>query len=288
MGDKRMMVRVGGFALALLGAAFSTAAMAQEPAKVDASTVVVTVNGAEVTLGHLAALRDQLPAQYQQLPDDVLLSGLLDQVIQQTALAQAGEKLVTKKDELSLENDRRAYLAGLSLQAAVESAVTEDALKAAYDKKYKGVDLGKEYKAAHILVESEDLIKEIKAKIDAGEDFAELARAHSMDGSAQGGGDLGWFGLGTMVKPFEDAVVALEDGKVSEPLQTQFGWHLVKLEETRVATAPAFEAVQAELIAELEQSTVEAAIEAATKDANVIRTEGIDLSAIKSDTLFQD
>lgn len=288
MGDKRMMVRAGGFALALLGAAFGTAAMAQDAAKVGASTVVAKVNGTEVTLGHLAALRDQLPAQYQQLPDDVLLPGLLDQVIQQTALAEAGEKLMTKKDELSLENDRRAYLAGLSLQAAVEAAVTEDALKLAYDAKYKDVALGKEYKAAHILVETEELIKELKAKIDAGEDFAELARLNSMDGSAQGGGDLGWFGLGTMVKPFEDVVVALEEGAISEPLQTQFGWHLVKLEETRVASAPTFEEVKAELASEVEQSTVEAAIQASTSEANVIRTEGIDLSVIKSETFFQN
>lgn len=281
------MVRASGLALALLGAAWGGIASAQDAAKVDASTVVATVNGAEITLGHLSALREQLPAQYQQLPDDTLFNGLLDQVIQQTALSQLGDKLVTKRDELSLENDRRAYVAGLALQDAVKTAVTDEALQQAYDAKFKGVDLGKEYKAAHILVETEEKAKELKEKLDGGADFAELAKENSTDGSAAGGGDLGWFGLGMMVKPFEDAVVALEPGKIGGPLQTQFGWHLIKLEETRVASAPTFEEVKDELAKELEQSTVEKAIEDATKGATVVRTEGIDPAAFKSDTLFK-
>lgn len=277
-----MKLRAGGFALALLAAAWAVPATAQ-----DAATVVATVNGTQITLGHLAALRAQLPAQYQQLPADVLFRGLLDQVIQQTALSQSAEKLVTKRDELTLENDRRAYLAGLVLQDAVKGAITDEAIQAAYDAKYKNAEPGMEYNASHILVKTEEEAKKLKDDLDKGADFAELARQHSTDGAAAGGGSLGWFGPGMMVKPFEDAVVALKAGEIGGPLQTQFGWHLIKLVETRAAQAPALDDVREELAAELEQAAVEARIAAATEGATVTRsTDGLDPALLDSPTLF--
>ena len=274
-----MKMRACGFALALLGATAALPALAQ-----DASTVVATVNGKEITLGHLSVLRDQLSEQYRQLPDDVLFKGLLDQVIQQTALATEGESLVAKRDELTLENDRRAYMAGLALQTAVKAAVTDEALQKAWDARYKDAAPATEYNASHILVAEEEEAKKLKAEIDNGADFAELARAHSTDGSAQGGGSLGWFGLGMMVKPFEEAVVALKAGEVSAPVQTQFGWHIVKLNETRQAETPKLEDVKAELTMELEQTAVEEKIKAAEAAAKIERkADGIDPAILKSD-----
>lgn len=278
-----MKMRARGFALALLGATVALPATAQ-----DASTVVATVNGTEITLGHLSVLRDQLSEQYRQLPDDVLFKGLLDQVIQQTALASEGEKLVAKRDELALENDRRAYMAGLALQSAVKSAVTDEELQKAWDARYKDAAPATEYNASHILVASEDEAKKLKAEIDGGADFAELARAHSTDGSAQGGGSLGWFGTGMMVKPFEDAVVALKAGEVAGPVQTQFGWHIVKLNETRTAETPKLEDVRGELAMELEQAAVDTRIKAAEAAAKIERkSDGIDPAILKSD-LFKN
>ncbi|MGN0933154.1 peptidylprolyl isomerase [Falsigemmobacter intermedius] len=278
-----MKMRACGFALALLGATAALPALAQ-----DASTVVATVNGKEITLGHLSVLRDQLSEQYRQLPDDVLFKGLLDQVIQQTALATEGESLVAKRDELTLENDRRAYMAGLALQTAVKAAVTDEALQKAWDARYKDAAPATEYNASHILVAEEEEAKKLKAEIDNGADFAELARAHSTDGSAQGGGSLGWFGLGMMVKPFEEAVVALKAGEVSAPVQTQFGWHIVKLNETRQAETPKLEDVKAELTMELEQTAVEEKIKAAEAAAKIERkADGIDPAILKSD-LFKN
>lgn len=277
-----MTIRSRAFALAFLGATLAHPAFAQ-----DASTVVATVNGTEITLGHLAVLRAQLPDQYQALPDDVLFRGILDQVIQQTALSQAAESMVTRRDEIALENDRRAYLAGLALQDAVKSAVTDAALQAAYDARFTEAAPSTEYNAAHILVATEDEAKALKDQIDGGADFAELARQHSTDGAAPGGGALGWFGPGQMVKPFEDAVVALQAGQVGGPVQTQFGWHLVKLNETRTAEAPALDEVRAELAQELEQATIEARIKSAAEGATVTRNdEGIDPALLKSPTLF--
>lgn len=276
-----MRIRTGKLALGLV-AGLALPAVAQ-----DASTVIATVNGTEITLGHIAVLRSQLPEQYRQLPDEMLFPGILDQVIQQTALAQQGESLVTPRDELALENDRRAYLASVALQSAVTEALSEEAVAAAFAARFADAAPSTEYNAAHILVATEEEAKDLLAKLTEGADFAELARQHSTDGAAPGGGALGWFGPGMMVKPFEDAVMALEPGAVAGPVQTQFGWHLVKLNESRQKAAPTLDEVRGELQAELERAAVEARIKAATDAATITRNdEGIDPSLISSPTLF--
>jgi peptidyl-prolyl cis-trans isomerase C len=273
-----------GMGLAAPVAAQETAAA---PTDLSAATVVATVNGTEITLGHMIVLRDSLPAQYQSLPDDVLFRGILDQLIQQAALEQSMEGKLTTRDRLALENDRRGYLSGAALQAVVAAAVTEESLQAAYDARFKDAAPQTEYNAAHILVETEEQAADLKTQIDGGADFADLARQHSGDGAAANGGDLGWFGLGMMVKPFEDAVVTLQPGQVGGPIQTQFGWHLVLLKETRIAAAPTLDEVREELAAEIERTAVEAHLQSLTAAATVTRPgEGIDPAALRDLTLL--
>ena len=103
-----------------------------------------------------------MPEQYQQLPDDVLFKGIVDQLVQQADLAQTVEGKLTKRDELVLENQRLAYLAGTTLQGIVQGAVTEEAIKAAYDARIAGIAPGIEYNAAHILVPDEAEAKDLK------------------------------------------------------------------------------------------------------------------------------
>ncbi|MES2146179.1 MAG: peptidylprolyl isomerase [Pseudomonadota bacterium] len=222
-----------------------------------ADTVIATVNGVTITLGNVIVLRQSLPEQYQSLPDDVLYNGLVEQLVQQVVLEQTlGDKL-TRRDQLRIENDRRNYLSGVVLQDVVTKAVTEEAVKAAYDARVKSATPVTEYNAAHILVATEDEAKSLKADLDGGADFAVLAAAQSTDtGSAVNGGDLGWFGPGMMVKPFEDAVIAMKPGEVAGPIQTQFGWHLIKLKETRVAPQPTLEDLRDELAGEVEQKAI--------------------------------
>jgi peptidyl-prolyl cis-trans isomerase C len=262
---------------------------AQETA-VSAETVVATVNGRDITLGHMIVLREQLPPQYQALPDDTLFKGILDQLIQQAALEQSVEGSLALRDRLALENDRRGYMSGVALRAVVDAAVTDEALQAAYDARFKDATPGTEYSAAHILVETEEKANELKAQIDGGADFAELARANSTDpGSGPNGGDLGWFGLGMMVKPFEEAVVALQPGQVSAPVQSQFGWHIVRLNETRTAGIPTLDDMRAELASEIERAAVTAHITAITEAATVARPgEGIDPTRLRDLTLLEE
>ncbi len=227
------------------------------------------MNGVEITLAQMIALRENLPEQYLTLPDDVLFNGILDQLVQQEVLAQSVAAL-SARDEANIANDRRGYLSGVVIGNVAAGAVTDQSLQAAYDARFKDAAPQKEYNAAHILVETEEKAKELKAQLDGGADFAELAKANSIDtGSGAAGGELGWFGLGVMVKPFEDAVVAAEVGKVSGPVQTDFGWHLVLVKETRIAALPTLDDLREELAAEIENKAIEDHVATLTGAAKV-------------------
>lgn len=251
-----------------------------------AETVVASVNGTDITLGQVVALGQQLPEQYQQLADDVLYKAIVDQLVQQLTLAQTVEGKLTKRDELTLQNQRLAYLAGTILQGVVSAVVTEDAIKAAYDARIAALPPATEYHAAHILVADEAKAKDLKTQIDGGADFAELAKANSSDGSAANGGDLGWFGVGMMVKPFEDAVVTMKPGDVSAPVQTQFGWHLIKLSETRPAAPPTLDDLRAEITQELQRKAVDDYVTKISADAKISRVDGIDPKLLRDQNLL--
>jgi len=268
----------------MLSVALAGAAAAETPT---ADTVVATVNGAPVTLGQMIATRASLPPQYQQLPDDVLFKGILDQLVQQTALMQEAEPKLTPAQKVQLENDQRSAISAFALEAVVKAAVTDEALQAAYDAKYKDFKPGTEYHAAHILVDSEEKANDIKKQIEGGVEFADAAKTHGTDGTAASGGDLGWFGPGMMVKPFEEAVVAMKAGDLKGPVKTDFGWHLIKLIETRDQSKPTLDDVRDELAGEIEQKAVIDHVEALTKAAKIEKPgEGIDPAVLKDETLL--
>ena len=276
---------------ALLGAAFvlavAGAARAEEPT---ADTVVATVNGTDITLGHMIAMRESLPPQYLQLDDRTLFDGILDQIVQQQALAEVAEAGLRKRDTLALENQRRSYLSGVTLDETAKAAATDEAVQALFDEKYAHAEPGKEYSAAHILVATEDEAKAIKAELDGGADFAAIAKEKSTDrGSAAAGGDLGWFGVGMMVKPFEDAVIAMQKAEVSAPVESQFGWHVIKLNDVRTAAKPTIEDVRAELEGELQGRAVEAKVTELTGAAKVEKkVDGIDPAILKNIALIDN
>ena len=243
---------------------------------VNANTVVATVNGKEITLGHMIVLRQRLPQQYQQLPGDVLFDGIIDQLVQQTLLGDQIETL-SLGSRLTIENEERALRANQELLRVVAEAETEEALQKAYASAYGSVDPEEEYNASHILVETEDEAKELIAALNDGADFAELAKEKSTGPSGPRGGELGWFGQGAMVPPFEAAVVKMEIGAVSEPVQTQFGWHVIKLNESRVKDAPALEEVRAELLDTIQREAVDAYVAELEADAEVTRKTAEDI-----------
>jgi len=250
---------------------FGSNVLAQSTAQPDLNAVVATVNGVEIKLGHIAVARSTLPQQYQSLPVDVLFAGILDQLIQQTALSQSFEGERPDRIALALENESRSLLAGEVVESVLSTAVTEGALTALYEETYAGESGGQEFNAAHILVETEEAALQIQEDINNGADFADTAREKSTGPSGPSGGDLGWFGLGAMVPSFEAVVVELETGEVSAPVETQFGWHVIKLVEKRLKEAPALEEVRADLEQQIRNEAVQAHIDKLTAAADVDR-----------------
>lgn len=273
---------IGAAALALTAPAF-----ADSHTTVTADTVLATVNGTDITLGHVIALRDRLPEQYQQLPDDVLYQGMLDQIIQQQILADAAER--TKAIELGLENESRAYIASQEIERLSTQPIDEAALQAAYESQYGDAEAAPEFNASHILVETEEEATALIAELEGGADFAELAREKSTGPSGPNGGQLGWFGPGMMVPSFEEAVVDMEVGAISAPVETQFGWHVIKLNETRQQELPGLEQVRVELEEAVRSAAVEAALADLTAAADVTNADvEIDPALIRDDTLLSE
>ncbi|SOC19161.1 peptidyl-prolyl cis-trans isomerase C [Rhodobacter sp. JA431] len=273
---------VGAVLACLAGAGFAET----EAKDLGPDTVVATVNGTDITLGMMVAVRNALPAEYKQLPDELLFDGVLDQLIQQTALAEIGEGMMTHRDEITLEVDRRAYLAGMLLDYTARRAVTPETLQEAYDAKYAAAEPTREFHAAHIIVPTKEEAEAILADIQGGADFAEVAKEKSQDGAAANGGDLGWFGLEQMVQPFAEAVASMKDGDVKGPVQTEYGWHVVKLLESRLGTAPTLEEASDDLAGDLRQKAVEDRVNDTIAKATVEKhIEGIDPAVLKDPKL---
>ena len=269
-----------------LFAALSLPLAAQETAPAepaDPAQVVATVGDTEITVGHMIVAWASLPEQYQSLPDEVLFQGILDQLIQQTALQQQFTGDLPARVELQLENERRPLVAGEAINGIMESPLDDADVQAAYDEEYGNAEQGQEYNASHILVDTEEEAQAIVEEVNAGGDFAAVAREKSTGPSGPNGGQLGWFGAGAMVPEFEAAVIALEPGAVSAPVQTQFGWHVIKLNEVRVQEAPALEDVRGELEMQIRQIRAQTKIEEVTGAASVDRSgaESVQPSVIK-------
>lgn len=211
------------------------------PVVADPNAVLAVVNGEPITEGDLALVQEDIGAQLQQVPADQVRAVLLAQLINLKLMAKAGTDLGlqdadTFKKRVQYQTERalsRAY----ALQE-IAAKVTDEAIQAEYDKVI-GAAPDDEIHLLHILVSTEDDAKAIKAALDAGGDFAALATDKSIDPSAkQNGGDLGFVPYWQVVKPFADAAFALKDGETSGPVQSPFGWHIIRAIERHPALKP--------------------------------------------------
>lgn len=255
--------------------------------EVTADTVVATVNGTDITLGHMLIAQDRLPQEYQQLPDDVLFSGLLDQLVQQEAIRAIHGDTLSARGQLVLDNEMRAQQVADVIDRTLSAEISDEALQAAYDARFANADAEEEFNAAHILVETEEEAVAIIEELEGGANFAALAREKSTGPSGPNGGDLGWFGPGAMVPAFEAAVLELEEDEVSPPVQTQFGWHVVKLLGRRVVDAPTLDDVRPQLAQELQREIVDTLIATATQEAEItqINLDEIDASVLRDPSI---
>jgi peptidyl-prolyl cis-trans isomerase C len=244
--------------------------VAAQNTSVDA--VVATIGSTEITIGHVLDVKRQLPEQYQSLGDDVLFSGIVEQLIQQEVLARS----VTIDPywmAAALENQRRSLLSLTVIDEVRANVISEAALRTAYQEKYTSKSSGQEYKASHILVDTAEEANQLLSKLDEGMDFGSLAQEYSTGPSGPNGGDLGWFGKGQMVPTFEAAVQVMAVGTYTGPVQTQFGYHLIRLDDLREIIPPSLNEVRNQLEVELQNAAVEAYISSLMTTLKVVYPE---------------
>lgn len=228
-----------------------------------AETVVATINGAPVTETDLSVAIADLDQQFAQLPEDQRRAAALSAIIEIRLLAaEAEEKGFGEGDGFGrrMELLRQRALHSAYIDHEVAAKVTDEAVRARYDEQVASATPAEEVRARHIIVATEEEAAAIIAELDAGGDFEEIAKEKSTDGAAAQGGDLGYFGPGRMVPEFEQAAFAMEVGSYSkEPVQTQFGWHVLKVEDKRSQQPPAFDQVSGQFrAAMLREAYVEA------------------------------
>ncbi len=264
---------------------------AEQAADYGLDTPLAEVDGTALTLGEMISIRRELPEQYQSVPDEVLFEGILEQMIDQYLLAEAARASGIDEDpavEITLRNQRRAILADAYLRRELERLATEERVEELYRERYVEGEPEAEIKAAHILVETEERAKELKAELDAGADFAELAQEHGTDATRNRGGDLGWFAKTDMVPGFAEAAFAIEPGSVSDPVQTQFGWHLIKVEDRRQRTPPELAEVRDDLMQEVIRNAQSTVVEELRAAASVEKPEpAVPPGAIRADDLLR-
>jgi len=270
---------------ALLLAAPLGGAVAQSKAKGAAATtkakkakpdpVVARVDGAVIRLSHLQAARAQLDRRLQNVPMARIYRPLLEQVIQQKLLANAGRKDNLHNDpqiksQMVLIEDR--LIQSVYMSKKIRSSITNEAVNKRYQSYLKTQKTGEEVRARHILLKTEEEANKVVAALKKGADFAKLAREKSTGPSKVQGGDLGWFAKGEMVPEFDKVVFKLKKGEYTKkPVRTQFGWHVIKVEGKREKAPPSLESVRNQLARTMAREVFQTEVKRLKKQAKIRR-----------------
>src|SRR5262245_27441771 len=269
------LVRASALGLSLAaGVSFSAAAQGFKPLdSTSADPVIAIINGAVIQRSDLLMVQKTLPPQFQALPLEVLYPALIERMIDAKLIFEAGRKeKLDADDEVKkrVQQFEERVVQEIYLNRLIEKQVTEDALKKRYDAFVKANTAKEEISARHILVQTEAQAKEVLAELGKGADFAELARAKSIDPSAkQGGGDLGYFSKEEMVPEFSEAAFKMKDGETSKtPVKTQFGFHIIRVEARRTAAQP-LEEVREKLMNDMSQEIMQGVVADLRKGAKI-------------------
>ena len=255
----RLLRTVAGLALAVplvLGCSEQQPAAQQQPAGATASApapasaddkVVARVAGTDIRESDVAAAEEDLGSELDNVAPDQRREQVIAYLADVVTAAKAAEAAKLGESEAfrrRMALQRNKLLMGLQLQAVGKAALTDEALRKVYDDATKALRNEEEVRARHILVETEDEAKAIAEQIKAGADFAALAKEKSKDPGAADGGDLGYFTKDQMVPEFSSVAFQMYPGQVSNPIKTQFGWHIIKMEDKRPKVVPEFEQVR--------------------------------------------
>ena len=264
--DLRLTLAAGAFALGV-------SSFALVPAIAADSDVVATVGKDKITQLDLQAAAAEIGEQFTKLPPDKQKLAVLSATIDIKALAQEAEKAKLQDEpkvaaEIEFQRDRTLHNAYFAKNGV--STVTDDELKARYDKEVAALPTTEEVHARHILLKTKEEAEAVIKQLDGGADFETVAKEKSTGPSGPKGGDLGFFGPGQMVPAFEKAAFALKDGEYTEqPVQTQFGWHVIKVEGRKPAEKPTFEQVKDQVRQVVMQEKYLALVQSARKNLKV-------------------
>ena len=240
-----------------------------------ADPVIARVGDQEIRLSDLAEAAQGLPQEYQGMPQNVLFPLLTDQLVDRAAVVALARKAGLDKDPNVIRQVTRAadqVLENAVMSRDVGPLIAEPLIRARYDRDIAGKDGEPEVHARHILVSTEADANKVIAELKKGADFAATAKSRSSDPGAGQGGDLGFFKKGDMVPEFAEAAFALKPGQVTEkPIKTQFGWHVIKVEERRAAPPPSFDQIHDELRQKMIQEGVQKVLAAARAGVTVER-----------------
>ena len=254
-------IKIFGIFAAIVGACVSITAHAQDD---NIAKVVATIDGEDISLNLVIAMMRQLPPQYRDQPFDVLYDPVLDDIIDTQLAAREAKRSGIADDPLIQELAQRAYdrvMAEAWISINIQQQITDDMVDARYAELINDTSAREEISARHILVDSMDAATDIIWRLDDGEDFATLAKALSTGPSAPNGGNLGYFKRGDMVPSFSDAAFDLDVSKYTDtPVRSDYGWHVIMVEDKRMIDLPPLENIRGQLIEIMtaEQATMQA------------------------------
>lgn len=252
-----------GLLLGLMAPALLASAAAQEEQTDRSQLLIATVDGQEIRQADVRAFVASLPPQTQQLPSGQLLPLVLQELINTKILAKLARRDGLDKEpefEQQINSAAEQILRQIFLERLSQTALNDEAIQKYYDENIGSAEGDLEVRARHILLETEADALAVVEELESGGDFEQLARDRSTGPSAPAGGDLGYFTREAMVAPFAEAAFAMAVGEVSAPVQTRFGWHVIKVEDRRETAPPPLAQVRDEIARQLFRQVVQDAI----------------------------
>ena len=246
--------------------------------------IVANVNNEDISLETMIHAMNELPPEIQSQPFMSYYEDLLERVIDIKLFAQEGKKMKLNEEpsvRAAIDFVIEKVLMQAFLSKYVQENIKEENLKASYNNFIADETSREEIKASHILMDTESEAIDVINMLNDGDDFAELAKNKSTGPSGPSGGDLGWFKRGQMVPPFEKAAFSLNKNEITQlPVQTQFGWHVIKIFDKRIPEAPSYENMKSKLIQDLERKIVSKKIQDLRNDALIEKLSSSELEPL--------
>ncbi len=267
------IVRSIAAVLLAVGVGAGTPAVAQDGEK-NLEQVRAKVNGEEITQADVEDFIANLAPQVQAAPRAQIEPAVIDQLINSKLLVRLARESGIEEDERyknQLEAVALRILQNVYLTRQIEERLTEERVQKLYEEFVAANPPSEQVRASHILVEQKEEAQEIAERVRGGEDFGEVAREKSTGPSASSGGDLGYFERGQMVPTFSEAAFALDVDQISDPVQTQFGWHVIKVTDRRQAPPPSLDEMREQLNQQLTNDIVDEVINGAREGAEIAK-----------------